>query len=354
MESIQIKQKIKMSSHYYNLMDQYVQMYGPLPSGDAPILLNITGPFRDAIYAKDNQNYLMTLLKMSIILCIGCALPTGIPVTMVTLFALAYVFASYDETNPFVIYNGRFRNINGRTIGVIIPTQEQEGELESKNFVQTNDRKRLFAAAKIPLDAKYAVWSVGSSSTQCIDGHANTIVSEIAVGVNNREKIAELLKAQKDGGYMFVMNSAGYGVCETAGIVFADNNNCENNITPNIVQRTIGGTGNNENAMAFVNELVAAYKAGGYNFVLGVIPRGDKSLPQGGSHSKQRIVDAIDRSDGIPITVIEVSGKQTQIFTIVDDCELETYSTETLCGRIKVTKVVAKDGKSYGSGTVFR
>jgi hypothetical protein len=343
-----------MSSHYYTLIDQYIRMYGPLPESHDPLLLNITGPFRDAIYAKDKQEYLMTLLKMSIVLCIGLALPNCFPVVMVTMLVLAYVFASYDEMNPQVLYNGRFRNINGRKIGILIMTQEQEGERESKNFVEKNDRRRLLEAAKLSAGQSVSVWSVGSSSAQCIYGQHNMKQTEIAVGVDKRANIAELLNAQKDGTYLFIMNAAGYGVCKTAGVVSANNNSGEDDITPNIVQRTIGGTGNNDNAMAFVRELVAAYKAGGYNFVLGVIPRGDDSMPQGGSHSKDLIVDAIDRSNGNPITVVEVSGKQTQVFTIEDDYELENYSVETLCDRIKVTKIVTKDGKSYGSGTVFR
>lgn len=342
-----------MSSHYYTLIDQYIRMYGPLPESHDPLLLNITGPFRDAIYAKDKQEYMITLLKMSIVLCIGLALPNCFPVVMGTMLVLAYVFASYDEMNPQVLYNGRFRNINGRKIGILIMTQEQEGERESKNFVGKNDRKRLLAAARLSPNTNFTVVSVGSSSAQCIYGPQNMKQTEIAVGVDNRDKITELLMAHTDGGYMFFMNAAGYGVCKTAGVVSANNNSGEDDITPNIVQRTIGGTGNNDNAMAFVRELVAAYKAGGYNFVLGVIPRGDDSMPQGGSHSKDLIVDAIDRSNGNPITVVEVSGKQTQVFTIEDDCELENYSVETLCDRIKVTKIVTKDGKSYGSGTVF-
>ena len=342
-----------MSSYHQELLDQYMDQYGSLPEGDDPLLFNITGPFRDAIYAKDKQEYMMTLLKMSIVLCVGLALPNCFLVGLGTMFVLAYVFASYDETNPQVLYNGRFRNINGRKIGFVIPTQEQEGELESKNFGDTNDRRRLFKATGLSPNTNCTVVSVGSTSAQCIDGQQHTKKTEIAVGVDKRANIAELLNAQKDGTYLFIMNSAGYAIRQDAGIVLANANTGEDNITPNIVSRTIGGTGNNDNAMAFMRELVAAYKAGRYNFVLGVIPRGDKSLPQGGSHSKQRIVDYIETSDGRPITVIEVSGKQTQVFTIEDDCELETYSTETLCGRIKVTKIVAEDGKSYGSGTVF-
>lgn len=343
-----------MSSYHQELLDQYMDQYGSLPEGDDPLLFNITGPFRDAIYAKDKQEYMITLLKMSIVLCVGLALPNCFPVVLGTMLVLAYVFASYDETNPQVLYNGRFRKYNnGRIIGFVIPTQEQEGELESKNFGDTNDRRRLFEVAKLSVGQPVSVWSVGSTSAQCIDGLQHVKKTEIAVGVDKRANIAELLNAQKDGTYLFIMNSAGYAIRQDAGIVLANANTGEDNITPNIVSRTIGGTGNNDNAMAFMRELVAAYKAGRYNFVLGVIPRGDKSLPQGGSHSKQRIVDYIETSDGRPITVIEVSGKQTQVFTIEDDCELETYSTETLCGRIKVTKIVAEDGKSYGSGTVF-
>jgi hypothetical protein len=55
---------------------------------------------------------------------------------------------------------------------------------------------------------------------------------------------------------------------------------------------------------------------------------------------------------GFNITVIEVSGKQTKIFELMDG-NVKDYSAESICGRIKNKKVLTKEGKTYGSGVVF-
>ncbi len=150
----------------------------------------------------------------------------------------------------------------------------------------------------------------------------------------------------KDGcDYVCFMNAIGYAIRVDAGVVMSDN------AAENIVERTVGGTGNNANAMLLVEQLLNIHKRIGYKFTLAFVPRGDPTMPQGGSHSKQRLVDAIRSLK--PVTVIEISGKQTKKFYIDAKDNLDRLSTEELCKLIKETKVVDYSGKTYGSGDIF-
>jgi hypothetical protein len=261
------------------------------------------------------------------------------------------------------IFDGEYIDIDGYMIGVVIPTQEEEGELETRNFDETNDGRKLREAllrAGLDGDAKVAVASVGSTTTQFIYGQENTNTNEIEVGVDHPldNEIIELLDAVDldENGILVIMNSAGYAVRTDAGVLYNDNQSKTDTITPEIVDRVVGGSGDNSNAQKFAHKLIKVHKEikghkkGKRKYTLVLIPRGDLAMPQGGSHTHQRMLEAARH--GFNITVIEVSGKQTKIFELMDG-NVKDYSAESICGRIKNKKVLTKEGKTYGSGVVF-
>jgi hypothetical protein len=200
-----------------------------------------------------------------------------------------------------------------------------------------------------------SVASIGSTTTQFIFGQKNVKQTEIDVGIDNTE-IDELLNNQTEG-ILCIMNSAAYAIKEDVGIVYNDNASETDTISENIVERMIGGTGNNKKAMAFAEKVVRRHKELNKDYILVFIPRGDKTMPQGGSHAKQRIVEKIRETSGRRMRVIEVSGKQTKVFEIDekdDDYELENYHTEKLCKLIKEKKITTSEGKTYGSADLFK
>jgi hypothetical protein len=83
--------------------------------------------------------------------------------------------------------------------------------------------------------------------------------------------------------------------------------------------------------------------------------RNDCTMPESASYAKQHIVAMIRNSKGyLTLRVVEIGETQTVLSTIVDDYELENYSSRTLCSMIKEEEITAYNGKSYGSGIVFR
>ena len=351
---------------YEEVVRKYEKVYGSLPAGDKPILFNVTGWFRNKYYAdekKPEQLFMFVILAVlmlnisavSILYTIlhtnmvSAALFISTVAVYIHKLSLVYCIGS-KKTN---VFDGEFITINGRKIGVLLPTQEQERQFEELNFRQTNDLNKLMNAlerAKLPADKKICVFSIGSNTAQCIYG--DTTNPEFEVGVDNPAKIRELLESVPLGldDVLVFMNSAGYGVGQDTGIVYNDNVMEHDTITGNIVERTIGATGNNAGAMEFVRQATRIHKLLGKNYTLAIVPRGDKTMPQGGSHSKQRILEAIDEE--LDIIVVEVSGKQTKQFELVNNNI--AFSTEEICKNIKETKIVTAEGKTYGSDAVFR
>ena len=347
---------------YEGFVREYEKVYGSLPAGDKPILFNVTGPLRNQYYKeeKEPENLFMFVILSVIMMNISAVsimyaiLHTNLvsaalfsSIVAVYIHRLSIIYGVKKRIN---VFDGELITINGREIGVAFPTQEQERELEERNFKQTADLFKLMAAldrAKLTANKKLCVISVGSTTAQCIFG--DTTKPEIEVGIDNPEKIRELLESVPLGldDVLVIMNSAGYGVKEDAEIVYNDNVMEYDTITGNIVERTVGGTGNNAAAMEFIRKLTRMHKSLDKNYVLAVVPRGDKTMPQGGSHSKQRILEAIDEQ--LDIIVVEVSGKQTKQFEFVDD-GVGALSTEGICKKIKETKIVTVEGKTYGSG----
>ena len=341
---------------YREIIVKYEETYGDLPeTGDKPILLNITGPFRNDIYKivhKDAFNMVLYAMCTTILIAPSLA---SIILMMGICFMCVHTSRIYVDYSK--VFDGEFIDIDGQMIGIVVPTQAQEGKLESDNFYEINDKKRLIEAlvrAGLDGDANIVVASVGSSTTQFIDGQEKTNTSEIEVGVDNPldDQITELLDAVDldETGILVVMNSAGYAVRVNTGALYNDNQSNTDTITPEIVYRVVGGSGDNTNAQNFAHKLIKQHKKGEYKYILVVIPRGDPAMPQGGSHTHQRMLEAARH--GINIMVIEVSGKQTKKFELMDGNSRD-YSAESICGRIKHKKVVTRDGKTYGSGVVF-
>jgi hypothetical protein len=83
--------------------------------------------------------------------------------------------------------------------------------------------------------------------------------------------------------------------------------------------------------------------------------KNDCTMPADASHAKQHIVAMIRNTKGyLTPRVVEIGETQTVLSTIVDNYELENYSSRTLCSMIKEEQITAYNGKSYGSGVVFR
>ena len=338
---------------YRKVIAKYEDTYDDLPdTGDKPVLINITGPYRKKLYESDHIYDKDTILFA---MCTIFILAPNV-VSIILLCSICYMYSrTYVDYSK--VFDGEFIEIDGRIIGVVAPTQEEEGKLESDNFYEINDKKRLveaLARAGLDGDADVIVASVGSNSTQIIDGQKYAKKNEVEVGVDNPldTEIVELLNAANldENGIMVVMNSAGYAVRADAGVLYNDNQSNTDTITPEIVDRVVGGSGDNTNAQNFANKLIKGHKDGKYKYTLVSIPRGDPAMPQGGSHTHQRMLEAARH--GFNITVIEVSGKQTKIFELMDG-NVKDYSAESICGRIKNKKILTKEGKTYGSGVVF-
>ena len=326
------------------LFNKYVQMYGLNGlDKDTPILFNITGKFRDEFYDIPTRDTCVMIIAF-LITSYTISFPASFVVACLFIIQSGYLFSwNLDDE--------QFENIGGYTVGIAIPTREEEGRREARNFEETRDKEKLINKlddANIYYNKdEFVVQSVGSSSTQCLYGHGFAPMTEFEMGVDSfdDEQMETFLKAHAEclsyDWILVIMNSAGYGIKEDAGIVYNDNKMEYDTITSNIVPRTVGGTGNNANAMGFVKRFVEIHKRLNLNYVLAIVPRGDKTMPQGGSHSKDRILRSDKR-----IVVIEVSGKQTKKF------ELVAYGAQDEVN-IKETKITDVDGKTYGSMQVF-
>jgi hypothetical protein len=342
---------------YREVVAAYVSTYGSLPS-NKPVLINITGEFRNntftnkIVYDKDIINTAVFALCITLLL---------VPNITATLLMMGICFICVQSSRFYLdyskVFDGEFIDVDGQMIGVVMPTQAEEGRLEAANFMETNDgQKQAEAIQRAGLDTSSHVCtvSVGSTTAQFINGQ-KTNQNEVEVGVDaySDEAIVELLEAQnlKYDDILVVINSVGYAFCVDAGIVYNDNQMEEDTITQNIEPRVVGGSGDNTNAMNFAKRVVALHKARKYNYILAFVPRGDPTMPQGGSHTNQRILEAARQ--GFTITVIEVSGKQTKLSELMDG-DGKDYSAESICRRIKTKKMLTREGKTYGSGVVFK
>jgi len=359
--TIQTNLKTKMTSkteQYRAILEQYEATYGAIDTTKKPIIVSITGPHRQKLYEQRSWGfYAAAALFMMMNLFASFYLAT--PLIGVFVAGVQYLVVINLLFDPEQVFDGEIIDVNGKKIGVLAQTQETEGEMESRNFIQTNDRRKLIdqlSKAEIYFNPDEVVtWSIGSTTGQCIDGVNIAPYTEVEMGIESQDdaKMRAFLKAHDEKlshmGVLVIMNSAGYGVDEKVGIVYNDNKVEYENIRKNIVERTVGGTGNNEAAMRFIAKLVELHEEGDYSYVLAVVPRGNKSMPQGGSHSKQYVLEHLLNKRNVAL--IEVSGKQTKRFEYAGDFTED--DREGICKNIKETKITDTNGKSHGSGVVF-
>jgi hypothetical protein len=101
--------------------------------------------------------------------------------------------------------------------------------------------------------------------------------------------------------------------------------------------------------MKFIAKMVELHEEGDYNYNLAIVPRGNNTMPQGGSHSKQRVLEHLLNARNVAL--IEVSGKQTKKFEYAGDFTED--DREGICKNIKEQKITDANGKSHGSGVMF-
>ena len=346
---------------YRAALDKFEKTYGTEQTRNQtkPIIFNVTGPYRNKLYGDSKLSVaelVMYLAAFTIITFASSVYLAGLVVFFVWASTKYYV----DDLNN--MFDGEIMEIDGVKMGVDIPTQRLEAKRESENFVETNDKNKLISKlneCKIIYDEdKVVTWSIGSTTGQCIDGQTMAPFTEVEIGVDgfSDEDLEKFLDAHDKilghDSVLVLMNSAGYGVNESGGIVYSDNTMEYETIVDNVVPRTVGGTGNNENAMKFVTRLAKIHMRREYDFTLAIVPRGDKTMPQGGSHSKQIVLEHF-LDDNENVIVIEISGKQTKMFELSTDTCSDVDSSEHICKSIKEIKILDENGKSHGSKTVF-
>ena len=346
------------TEQYRAILKSYETTYGEVDTTTKPIIFSITGPYRQKLYEQRTWGYYAATV-MFIMITLFMTIYLATPLIGVFVGGMQYWFVVNLLFDPEQVFDGEIIDVDGKQIGVLAQTQETEGKMESRNFVQTNDKSKLIEQlnkAEIDFNPKEVVtWSIGSTTGQCIDGVNVAPYTEVEMGIESQDdmKMRAFLKAHDEklsyNGVLVLMNSAGYGVDEKGGIVHSDNKVEYETIRKNIVERTVGGTGNNEAAMRFIANLVELHEQGDYSYVLAVVPRGNKSMPQGGSHSKQYVLEHLLNKRNVAL--IEVSGKQSKKFEYVGDFTED--DREGICKNIKETKITDANGKSHGSGVVF-
>ena len=345
---------------YRAILDKFDKTYGTEHTRNQtkPIIFNVTGAYRNNLYGGTKMTALEWVMYVAIFVLIAWEM--SVFAGVFTVFSV-WVAIQYYLDDLTSIFDGEILDIDGIKMGVAIPTQKEEGELESRNFVETNDRKKLINKLNdsklVYSEDNVVTWSVGSTTSQCIDGQTMAPFNEYEMGVDgfSDEDLEKFLDAHDKilghDGVLVIMNSAGYGVKEDGGIVYSDNTIEYETILDNVVTRTVGGTGNNENAMKFVIQLAMIHKWNKYDFTLAIVPRGDKTMPQGGSHSKQRLLESF--LNGEDVIVIELSGKQSKKFELPTTAPSVMDSSEVICKKIKETKIVDANGKTYCSQAVL-
>jgi hypothetical protein len=346
------------TEQYRAILEKYESTYGEVETSKKPIIFNITGTYRNKLYEQRTWGY-YAATAMFLIVAWFASFYLANPLIAVFVAGVQYSLVVSLLFDPEQVFDGEIIDVNGKKFGVLAQSQETEGKMESRNFVQTNDKRKLIdqlRKADIVFNEKEVVtWSIGSTTGQCIDGLTVAPYTEVDMGIETQDDttIRAFLKAHEKklsyNGVLVLMNSAGYGIDEKAGIVYSDNKDEYENIRRNIVPRIIGGTGNNDTAMNFIAKFVELHKEGEYNYVLAVVPRGNKSMPQGGSHSKQYVLEHLLNKRNVAL--IEVSGKQTKKFEYAGDFTED--DREGICKNIKEKKIIDENGKSHGSFQVF-
>jgi hypothetical protein len=344
---------------YRAILDKFENTYGTehTRNQEKPVVISVTGEYRNKFHdnSKTPFDWGVFVSTFALISYLTTPIIAGIAA------ATAIVLNQRDINAFSSMFDGEIMEIDGVLMGVVIMTQKEEGEWESRNFVETNDKNKLINKlneSKLVYDENNVVtWSIGSNTGQCVDGQSLAPFSEVEMGVDmfSDEDIKKFLDAHsKILGHdcvLVLMNSIGYGVKEDGGIVYNDNTMEYETILDSLVPRTVGGTGNNAHAMKLVERAAKIHKKNKYDYTLAIVPRGDKTMPQGGSHSKQRVLEHfLDDED---VIVIEVSGKQTKKFDLPSDKCSRMDSSEKICKCMKEVKILDENGKTHGSQQVF-
>ena len=351
-----------MSNHkqteYRAILDKFEKRFGTANTRDQvnPVIFSVTGEYRNKMYSNDKVDWL-TFASIFLILWMA----SSVYIAGFVAFSV-WAVNKYYLDNLASVFDGEILVIDGVSMGVVIMTQKEEGELESRNFVVTNDKRKLInkldESKLVYSEDSVVTWSIGSTTGQCIDNQEMAPFNEVEMGVDqfSDEDIEKFLDAHNKklghDGVLALMNSIGYGVRENGGLVYSDNTLEFENILANVVPRQIGATGSNDNAMKLVERVAKIHMRNKYDYTLVIVPRGDKTMPQGGSHSKQRVLEKfLDDED---VVVIEVSGKQTKKFELPAGSGVSVIeSSEKICKYIKETKIVDENGKTHGSQAVF-
>ena len=343
---------------YRAILAKYESIYGEVDTTKKPIIFSITGTYRNKLYEQRTWGY-YAATAMFLIITWFASFYLANPLITVFVAGLLYLVVVGLFFDPEQVFDGEVVDVDGKKIGVLAQSHRTEGKMESRNFVQTNDKRKLIEQlnkANIVFNSDEVVtWSIGSTTGQCIDGLNVAPYTEVEMGIETQDDttIRAFLEVHRNklsyNGVLVIMNSAGYGIREDAGIVYNDNKVEYETIRKNIVERTVGGTGNNDAAMKFIAKMVELHEQGKYDYVLAIVPRGNKSMPQGGSHSKQRVLEHLLNARNVAL--IEVSGKQTKKFEYSGDFTED--DREGICKNIKETKITDANGKSHGSFQVF-
>ena len=158
---------LKMSNKTV-IFNKYVQKYGVAGlDKDVPILFNITGKYRDELHTQPMREMCVMMVACSLT---ACFVSLYAAIAVACLFpAMNYLQGGYWFSQTF---DEKFDDIGGYKVGVAIPTREEEGQREARNFEQTQDLQKLINK----LDEKDIVYnnteiivqSAGSTSIQCI------------------------------------------------------------------------------------------------------------------------------------------------------------------------------------------
>lgn len=344
---------------YRSILDKFETTFGNEHTRNQTksVIFSVTGSFRNNLH--DNSKTLTECATFAATLVLVSFMTTPLIGGFAMVSALAL---NRREINEFIrMFDGEIMEIDGVSMGVVIMTQKEEGEWESRNFVNTNDKTKLLDKLDecnvVYSEDKVVTWSIGSNTGQCIDGQTMAPFREVEMGVDmfSDKDIEKFLDAHAKilghDGVLVLMNSAGYGVKEDGGIVYSDNTVEYETILDNVVPRTIGATGDNANAMKFVERMAKLHVWNKYDFTLAVVPRGDKTMPQGGSHSKQRLLEQF--LDGEDVVIIEVSGKQTKKYELKTGTCSDSDSSEEICKCMTESKIMDGNRKTYGSQRVF-
>lgn len=344
---------------YRAILDKFENTYGTehTRNQDKPLIFSVTGEYRNKLHdnSKTPSEWGVFAATFALLSYVTTPIVGGIAT------AAAIALNQRDINALTSMFDGEIMEIDGVSMGVVIMTQKEEGEWESCNFVEINDKNKLINKLNecklVYSEDNVVTWSIGSTTGQCIDGQSLAPFSEVEIGVDNfsDDDLEKFLDAHGKilghDGVLVLMNSIGYGVKENGGIVYNDNTMEYETILDNVVPRQIGATGDNTNAMKLAERAAKIHSWNKYDYTLAIVPRGDKTMPQGGSHSKQRVLEHfLDKED---VIVIEVSGKQTKKFEVPPSKCSIMDSAEKICKCINEVKILDANGKTHGSQKVF-